>query len=336
MESSHTQPQTSAGSGSPRFDLIDVVQTLVHRRRFILLVTVAALVVGALTHFVSKKKYKATTEVFLSNPLLNDRSYVFPSVGVPAIDYFGGEDMIDKAMVIGSSENTLEELARQHNLAKAYGIDTITLKGRAKLVKTMDEQLLLKRTEYGNLRVSYTDTDPRRAADVANSAVEAIEGGYHRFYSAKRRQVVASLRAKSVEADSAISVLTDSLASMRDRYGIYEILSPNRTTGLQSSSTGTRNGRAIEEVQNVESLKDQWVIDRARNLGIMNEMSTGNAVGQTPILYVLSRAVPPSSPAGLRLILSLAAWGIAGALFAALWVLFTTYVRKMMTVQRDA
>lgn len=336
MESSYTHPETRPVGAAPRFDLIDVVQTLVRRRRFIILVTVAALIVGAIAHFVSKKKYKATAEVFLSNPLLGDRSYVFPSVGVPAIDYFGGEDMIDKAMVIGSADNTLEELARRHGLAKAYGIDTTTRKGRTKLLKTLADLLVLKRTEYGNMRVSYTDTDPQRAADVANSAVQVLENAYYRFYSAKRGQVVASLRAKSVEADSAIAVLTDSLASMRDRYGIYEILSPNRTTGLQSSSTSARNGRAIEEIQNVESLKDQWVIDRARNLGIMNEMSTGTAVGQTPIMYVLSRAVAPSAPAGLGLVLSLAAWGITGALFAGLWVLITTYLRKVVAVERGA
>jgi hypothetical protein len=122
---------------------------------------------------------------------------------------------------------------------------------------------------------------------------------------------------------------------MRDRYGVFEILSPNRTGSLQSSGTSARSGRAVEEIQNIESLKDQWVIDRARNLGIINEMSTGQAAGQTPILHVLSRATAPARPAGLGFILSMAAWGLAGLFFASLWVLLTTYMGKVVRVQRE-
>ena len=334
MEHSHNNPETRAHT-TPRFDLIDVVQTLARRGRFIVLVTLAAVAVGTLAYFFGKKTFKATAEVFIANPVYADRAYIYPAVGVPTIDYFGGEDMIDKAIAISTAESTLEEVARRTGLAKAYEMDTTTLKGRAKLLRLIGDLLVLKRSEYGNLKISYTDKDPVRAATVANAAVQVLEDVYYKFYSSKRGEVVAAMQSKNAEADSAIAVLTDSLAAMRERYGIYEILSPNRTGMMQNNVTTTRNGRAIEEVQNVESLKDQWVIDRARNLGLINQISTGMDAGQTPMMYVLSRAVPPSRRAGLGLFLSVAAWGIAGLIFSSLWVLLSTYARKVMGVQRD-
>jgi uncharacterized protein involved in exopolysaccharide biosynthesis len=190
-ESSTPHPNRSVearAGGAPRFDLIDIVQTLTRRRRFIILVTVGALTIGALAYFAGKKKYKASAEVFIANPLFADRAYIFPSVGVPTIDYFGGEDMIDKAIVIGASESTLEEVARRNNLAKVYGLDTTTRKGRGKLLNMVGDLLMLKRSEYGNIKISYTDTDPQRAADVANTAVQVLEDVYYNFYSSKRGQ----------------------------------------------------------------------------------------------------------------------------------------------------
>jgi len=330
MEANQPTSETRHGSGVPRFDLVDIAQTLRRRRRTLLLCTLLALVGGALAYFLTPRKWSAMAEVLVANPLYADRNHIFPTQQVHLIDYFADEEAIDKAMVVGLSDRARGEVIARLRLDSVYKIDASTRKGQDKLARRYKGAYELKRTEYGNLTVAYTDTDPERAAQVANEAVAVLGEIFHQYYSGKREQIVQALEAKGREADSAIAVLTDSLAAMRDRTGIYEILSPNR---MVMGASGARNGRAVEEIQNIGAVKDQWVMDRARTLGIINEMRTGIAADQTPIINVLSAASPPTRPAGLGTVLTLLACALAGFVFAVLWVLLSEYYGRLTSAR---
>ncbi|MCD6063719.1 MAG: Chain length determinant protein, partial [Flavipsychrobacter sp.] len=88
---------------TPRFDLVDIIQTIRQRRKFILIVTILTVLVGVLFTFVRKNKYKAEAEFFLSNPLYADRNYLFRSHDMHFVDFFAGDDDIDKIIVTAES-----------------------------------------------------------------------------------------------------------------------------------------------------------------------------------------------------------------------------------------
>lgn len=317
----------------PRFDLVDIAQTLKRRGIFILIVTLLAAGVGALFFFMSPTRYKATSEFFVANPQYADRNNTFTKEQTSYIDYFGDEEDIDKALVIGNSELARQLIIQRNKLAAAYKLDTAKAGDMAKLSKMYRKNLDIKRTEYRSVKVSYTDTDPDRAANVCNSVVYTIEELYHGYYSRMRGNIASSLQQKLTEIDSSVAVLTDSLASMRDRYGIYDIVSPNRSNVI-SGSIKSANGRAIEEIQNVESLKDQLVTDRARYVSIIGEVSTGTKAGEMPLLQVMSSAYPPETPAGLGAVLTIVACALIGFFFSAVWSLLAAYFKALTEVKR--
>ncbi len=320
---------------TPRFDLIDIAQALQRRRRFILIVAILAAAGGALAYFLTPKRYKASADVFINNPQYADRNSIFAQGQTQFIDKFGDEENVDKALVIGKSELARVLITQRAKLAQAYGIDTTTRAGMARLSKVFRKNFEMKRMEFQNVVVSYTDTDPDRAANVADLAVRVIEEIYHGYYATMQGNIIKALEMKRAEADSAIAVLTDSLAAMRDRYGIYDILSPNRGS-IFNGPVRSSNGRAIEELQNLESLKDQWVSDRARILAAVNEQSVGLQAGSMPYVQVVSGASPPTTPTGLGPVLTILACAVAGALFGALWVLLSTYFGNLTAFQRPA
>ena len=84
---------------TPRFDLVDIVHTLRQRRRFIFIVMALTILVGVLFTFIRTKKYEAEAEFFLSNPLFADRNYLFRSHDMHFVDFFAGDDDIDKIIV---------------------------------------------------------------------------------------------------------------------------------------------------------------------------------------------------------------------------------------------
>ncbi len=323
-------------SDTNRFDLIDIAQTLQRRRGFIFTIALIAALSGAVAWLLGTRKYKAYASVLVANPLYSDRNNLFRNDKVTFVDYFGREDDIDKVLAVAKSDQTHGIIINYMQLAKTYKLDTSKEEDRVKLATRFKKSFDVKRTEYQNVEISYTDPDPKLAADLANNAVRLIDEIYTGYYNGLRLNARRSLENRLVKTDSMIGGLTDSLASMRDRFHIYDILSPTRTgnTGTPSHAGGAGYGRAIEEIQNIEATKDQLVTDRARIVSLINEFSAGTATGDQPQIQVISPANIPDKPTGLNLVLTIVVCLAAGLLFATLWVLVTAYYRALTTVKR--
>jgi uncharacterized protein involved in exopolysaccharide biosynthesis len=122
---------------------------------------------------------------------------------------------------------------------------------------------------------------------------------------------------------------------MRDQYGIYSIISPSRQNMLVSELKGGGKGygRAIEELQNIESIKDQLVADRAHYISALNEFyATTNSALE--FVKVITRALPPLNPAGLSMTMTLIAAALLSFFFATLYVLLMAYYRKLNAIER--
>src|ERR1700748_2230396 len=106
---------------TPRFDLVDVVQTIRNRRKFVLIVTLVAAVIGGVFYLVKQKKYKAETEFLVTNPLFGDRNNIYGDVRL--IDYFGDEDDVDRVLALAQSDTVQDAIIRQAHLPQVYHLD---------------------------------------------------------------------------------------------------------------------------------------------------------------------------------------------------------------------
>jgi uncharacterized protein involved in exopolysaccharide biosynthesis len=324
-------------SDTPRFDLVEIAHTLRRRSKFILIVAVVAGVVGAAGWLIGKRKYKAMSSVLVANPLYSDRNNLYRNDKVTFVDYFGREDDIDKVLAVAKNDATRGVIVNYMQLGKTYKLDTSKEDERIELFTRFKKSFDVKRTEYQNVEISYTDPDPKLAADVTNNAVRLIDEIYTGYYNQLRLNARTSLQLRMAQTDSMISSMTDSLANMRDRHHIYGLISPSRmsTEGQQlSSSGGPGYGRAIEEIQNIEATKDQLVADRARMVSLISEFSTGTALGDQPQIQVIQPAYLPDKPEGLNLALTILVSILAGAFFATCWAMLTAYFRTLTAVSR--
>ena len=267
---------------TPSFDLIDVIRTIQKQKRLIILITIAAVGLGCIFFAVKKRKYKASAHFLVNNPLYGDRKTVFRDFEQRYVDYFGGDDDLDKVTALLGSDTVKDRIIRNCQFQIVYKTDINTPKGHAFLMSTFDKNFNVKRSEYKEMEVSYIAYDSVTAANVANMAVKVAEEAFRNYYVAMRLGMAKSVSDKVKQMDTTIAVLTDSLANMRDRSNIYGLISPSRKNVMNSEIRGGGKGfgRAIEEIQNVESVKDQLVMDRARYISLINEhtASTNSAM----------------------------------------------------------
>lgn len=321
---------------TPRFDLVDIAQTIRNRRGFIIGITVAAAVLGTVFYLLQKKTYKASSEFIVSNPQYADRSNLFRTTEPRYVDYFASEDDIDRVMAIAKSDLVKNQVIENMHLFEAHKLNPADIKDADKMNGIYKKNYDVTRTEYKNMEVSFVDEDPKRAADVTNEAVRIIEETYRNYYNSIKARIYKSIQDKIVEIDSSVNRLTDSLAVLREQYKIYDIISPSRENIMAGSMkpTGADFGKGVELIQNIESVKDQLVTDRAKNISLLNEFSTGTKLNDLRFLQVISTATPPVKPAGLGLILSVIACTMVGFFLSVVIVLLGAYYKKLVSVER--
>ena len=317
------------------FDLVDIIRTLQKKRGFIVVMTLVALALGGIFLAIRHTKYKGQSNFFVNNPLYGDRSTLFRSVETRYVDYFGGDDELDKIMALANSDTVRDRIIRNCQFQDVYKLDINDPKGHAALMTIFNKNFNIKRTEYKDVEVSYLAYDPVTAANVANMSVKVLEETYRHYYTAIKENIYTAINDKVSQLDSSINSLTDSLAGLRDKYGIYSLISPARQDIINGDikSSGKGYGKALEQVQNIESIKDQLVIDRAHYISVLNEFATtmGNSM---EFLKVITRAVPPIQPTGPSAMIILAIAAFMGILFSSIYILLITYFRKLNSVVR--
>jgi uncharacterized protein involved in exopolysaccharide biosynthesis len=321
---------------APQFDLVDIVHTLRKRIVFVLAITVIAAIAGAVFYMTKQKKYTAKTEFLVSNPLYADRFNMFGN-DQRAIDYFGDEDDIDKIIALGESDTVQLSVIKNRNLDKMYNVDMTKPGAWYSLKMFVYKKFNIKRTEYKDVELTYTDRDPILAADVANEYVKVIEQNFRGYYNNMKNGLYQSIKGKIHQEDSSIAALTDTLTRLRNQYGIYDIISPARNNIMLSSLKPNGKGdygKGVELIQNIEAVKDQLVTDMSKHNTLLNQYTTGTSLDDVHFIQVITMAKPPVAPAGLNGMMTVIAAALLGLFFSALYVLIIAYYRVLTSVQR--
>lgn len=316
------------------YDLFTIFKIIGNKRITILKFILAAIITGIFTYLVVPKQYEADAVFILKNPIFADRNNIY-NYEAKFLNYVADDDVVDQLISMASSDSVQHFIISSMHLATAYHYDTTDPEEAYKLRKYFQSHLRIYRNEYKNIILSYKDKDPVRAATIANLCVSLLETSLRGFYNGMRKNMYSSIVNKIHEEDSAIALLTDSLSKLREMYGIYDIISPSRYNIMLSTVKGNgHSGLAIgiEQVQNVESIKDELVGDRAKHVSLANQYSTGTEINEMPLTHIIQSAKPPFKHIGRDIITTTAISTILGVLFAIVYVLMNDYFQRMRSM----
>lgn len=300
-----------------------------------LLTMLATIILGMLYYIVKPSRYQAEIVFILKNPLYSDRNYLYNNE-TKFIDYFANDDDMDRLITMARSDSVQDKIIRQYNLAVAYKFDTAKPRQIVLLRKYFNKNLNIYRSEGKNVVLTYTDKDQKRAINIARTCLAESERALHGFYINMRNNMHQSIVNKIHDEDSVIHSLTDTLSKIRVKYGIYDIISPSRYNIMLSSFKDNGKpdfARGIEEIQNVESVKDQLVSDKARNISLADQYATGMGESELPFTYVVNISRLPLKPKGLGIVVILAICTFAGAFFSALYILSSGFFKSIRSRQ---
>jgi hypothetical protein len=222
-------------------------------------------------------------------------------------------------------------LFEKFKLGQHYKLDSTDKKYMEKLFKTFSGLYNLKKTDVDNIELTVVDQEPQMAADIANAAMIRIEETYKGFMNDSRKRIMSALQNKMAVKDSAIASLTDSLVNLRDRYGIYDLISPGRKNliaGAIKPNGKADFARGLETIQVVEEMKDRMVTDKAEYQSLYDQFRT-TTDENLKLLHILEWAGPSGEKAWpFRSIIVLTA--VLGTfVVSCILVLLVTYFKKL-------
>lgn len=147
--------------------------TLWAKRKILIIVTTAGLVVSTLVAFLMTPLYRSTAIVFpaaTSTVSFSEQRNAKAS----SMD-FGEEEQAEQLIQILQSSKVRDKVVQQFDLMKHYNINASDANKHYKLVKEYNSHILFVRTRYGSIQIDVLDKDPQLAADMANKIVDLID-----------------------------------------------------------------------------------------------------------------------------------------------------------------
>lgn len=216
-----------------------------------LIATIAAIVFSG-SSFI-KPKYQSTVIFFPTTTNSISRALLSENAGDKQdILQFGEEEQAEQLLQILNSDVIRNRIIKKYDLMNHYQIDTTERFPYTRLYREYKDNIQFERTEFMSVRIEVLDTDPQKAADIANDIAALLDSTKNKIQ--KERAVEGF---KIVEREYHLKLdyvrsLEDSLTGLRNKgifdYGTQsEILSEEYTKALSNLNTEAAQLKVLEQ-----------------------------------------------------------------------------------------
>ena len=144
-------------------------------------------------------------------------------------------------------------------------------------------------------------------------SITITEEEIRKIYITINHQLAVSIDIRKDSLEKDLTTMTDSLANLRVKYGIYDLIAPSRKNLIsnQSKGSGLQYAQGLEIIQNVEEMKDRLTMDRAKYMSLSSEFKAAS-FGGFPMIHVTQWSTAGGPKAGpMRTLGVLAAFATA-------------------------
>lgn len=200
------------------------------------------------------------------------------------INYYGDDHDVDRMLSIATSGDTKWEIVEELNLRAHFSLGDED-EDTEKLMKLFNKMYRVMKTEYDAVKIVFQDTDPKKAAEVANYARQKVDKKTQGIiHSAQQNVLKNAVKALDI-IQSEINQHKELLKAERQKYGIYDTESQAEAFAIVES----RVGNTAEIKRKVESYTEG--ISLVKALEDQIEFSTENLVDYQSNYYRLKSAL---------------------------------------------
>ncbi len=210
-----------------RDNLLELVKSVFRRKKQILWLCAIAGIGAVIISLFLPNYYQSTTTFYAASSDITKPGPVGPDLKERSL--FGIEDDLEKIMTCASSMELVDFLIEKFDLYTHYDINPEGKKARFKVREALKGNMTLKKTKYEAIELSIEDKNPEIAASMVNAALDKINGIAQNLTKSTQAIQIANKKAASAEQQKSITLLSDSLQALSQRYGIYNVLAQSES-----------------------------------------------------------------------------------------------------------
>lgn len=233
-------------------NLLGVLATLYQNRNLILKVCGAVFIGSIIISLLLPKFYKSTTTFYAASTDLINPDKMFGG-GKSEVRYYGTAEDLERLLTIAQGAEVVEYLVNKYNLYEHYDIDTSSVKAGFYIREHFNGLYEVQKTKFDAIELSVEDEDPKLAAAIANDARKRIEEISSRLIKNSQETQLNTLKKSIKTSEEDLHAIGDSLARLREKYGIYDPDTQGETISSLYSSTRMQKSKLDGKLESYKS-----------------------------------------------------------------------------------
>ena len=223
-----------------------VVVAAQHKKLIVRSVLGAVVITAVLLYLILPRWYKSTATILPPKQqstlgLLSSLSKA--TAPLRSLGIGGGSDELSEFQTILLSRRTMVAVIDKFDLMEVYDLDTME---KTVIALAGNVSVGLGKEDV-SLEISVLDTNPQRAADMANYFVETLDVIYRDLAVSEARANRLFLEKRYTQNVNDLKAAEDSFKVFQEKYGVYSV--PDQVKGAVEAAAGIESRIAFKEVQ---------------------------------------------------------------------------------------
>lgn len=218
------------------FDNTSLVKVISKWKKHIIIITVAAAIIGA----VFSSSYFIT-------PMYKSEALLYPD----NIWAFSDETFTEQMLQVIQSQDIIDSVISDFNLDEHYEIDKDYKYYKTALYNEYRTNVSISRTPYDAVKISVKDKDPEIACAMVNDIIRLYDLKVRSLQKLKHLEYVDQFKAEIANYDRYIDSLKDRLNEIASNYGIISV--PEQTKEITRAIANGNSSRVAELKENLET-----------------------------------------------------------------------------------
>ncbi|MCR4680635.1 MAG: hypothetical protein K5636_03365 [Bacteroidales bacterium] len=196
-----------------KYNSFSLMSFIWKKRKVLLIICIAAMVVSLVCSLLIKSKYKSTAVIYaprtnsFAKILLNEENYN-ERLDIKA---YASEEETEQMMQLLEAREIKDSLIQKFNLTKHLDIDTNLRGWRTKIMKNLNNAIEIKRTNYGAISITVKDTDPKMACQMTEEILKLVDTIKNRTEHARAKAAYVALCQQLDSIDKEVARVDDSI-----------------------------------------------------------------------------------------------------------------------------
>ena len=281
--------------------------------------------------------------IIITMPLFMPPLYKATSVVYPAnIQVYSKETQTEQLVQLLKSEDVWYRLINELKLYQHYNIDTTSSYPQFAIMKELEDNLSINKTEYESVEITAYDGDPKMAALMCNTLLRmADEKAIHILHERSAESIVVVgklLNQKKAELDSLDNVMHE----LRTKYGIMDF--ENQISGFSREyyhalGNGGANSKMETDRINLEEKGGQYLTCKELlwkvrgsylEYKLQYERLESDLNKELQFHNTISKAIPPQRKDSPKRTLIIIFFTLSVLFFAILYIIYIEFYKKQL------